>query len=186
MTSINFVPWREQRRAHYRRRFYLWLLLAVGASIAIQWGGGFYFAEQQSSQLKRNAELQQHLNYLDQQLVGLKQTKVNHQSIITRLQSVEGLQYKRNKVTEFMNLIPSLIPSGVYVDKIEMDGQLIEINGISDSTADVTQMLDRLERSPAVNNVEMHSIVSGKKLFNQTFKTFKVSFVFVYDQGGKA
>ena len=76
-----------------------------------------------------------------------------------------------------MNLLPTLIPEGVYVDKIDMNGRLVEINGISDSTADLATMLDRFERSGAVEEVEIHSIVSGKALFGQIFKTFKVSFV---------
>jgi type IV pilus assembly protein PilN len=39
-------------------------------------------------------------------------------------------------------------------------------------------MLDSMKRSAKLADVEMHSIVSGKKLFGKVFKTFKVSFIF--------
>lgn len=78
-----------------------------------------------------------------------------------------------------MNLMPELIPEGVYVDKIKMNGQEIEMSGISDSTARLATMLDNLERSSSLNNVEMHSIVHNHKRFNKEFQTFKVSFGFI-------
>ena len=74
--------------------------------------------------------------------------------------------------------MPELIPEGVYVDKIKMNGQEIEMSGISDSTARLATMLDNLERSESLNSVEMHSIVHNRKRFNKEFQTFKVSFVF--------
>ena len=77
-----------------------------------------------------------------------------------------------------MNLMPELIPEGVYVDKIKMNGQEIEMSGISDSTARLATMLDNLERSESLKSVEMHSIVHNRKRFNKEFQTFKVSFVF--------
>ncbi|SON50934.1 PilN domain-containing protein [Vibrio tapetis] len=177
MTSINFMPWREYRREQYRQRFFFALIFVVAISILVQWLAGYFLIKQQSIQLARHAEIKAHIHYLDQQIRTLDKAKSNHKSIVTRLDSVETLQHSRNKVTQFMNLLPTLIPEGVYVDKIDMNGRLVEINGISDSTADLATMLDRFERSGAVEEVEIHSIVSGKALFGQIFKTFKVSFV---------
>ncbi|WP_252589896.1 PilN domain-containing protein, partial [Enterobacter sp. JH8] len=82
-----------------------------------------------------------------------------HKAILTRLGVVESLQLGRNKTTDFMNLMPELIPEGVYVDKIKMNGQEIEMEGISDSTSRLATMLDNLERSRSLKGVEMHSII---------------------------
>ncbi len=82
------------------------------------------------------------------------------------------------KPTEFMNLMPSVIPEGVYVDKIKMNDYEIEISGISDSTPRFTTMLDNMERSAKLLDVDMHSIVHGKARFGKEFQTFKVSFMF--------
>ncbi len=39
-------------------------------------------------------------------------------------------------------------------------------------------MLDNMERSAKLLDVEMHSIVHGKARFGKEFQTFKVSFMF--------
>jgi type IV pilus assembly protein PilN len=36
-----------------------------------------------------------------------------------------------------MSYLPDTIPPGVYVDKIEMNDFEVEVNGISDSTANI-------------------------------------------------
>ncbi|MBN8124836.1 PilN domain-containing protein, partial [Vibrio vulnificus] len=69
--------------------------------------------------------LNQHIRDLDNQIAALKVTEQEHKALLTRLSVVESLQQKRNKTTEFMNLMPQLIPEGVYVDKIKMNGQEI-------------------------------------------------------------
>ncbi|KJY79011.1 PilN domain-containing protein [Vibrio nigripulchritudo] len=178
MHSVNLLPWRDEMRARYRRQFFSYLAAAILAAVGVQWGVGVYFSKQMSVQEERNAELTRHISYLDQQLRGLSEVRDQHESILTRLRSVEALQIKRNKTTDFMSHLPDTIPPGVYVDKIEMNDFEVEVNGISDSTANITTMLDSMERSAKLADVEMHSIVSGKKLFGKVFKTFKVSFIF--------
>ncbi|QSA19091.1 PilN domain-containing protein, partial [Vibrio furnissii] len=71
--------------------------------------------------------------------------------------------------------MPQLIPEGVYVDKIKMNGQEIELSGISDSTARLATMLDNLEKSDQLSEVGMHSIVAGNRRFGKQFQSFKVS-----------
>src|SRR5690606_17626330 len=98
--------------------------------------------QQTQAQQQRLAFLNQHIHQLDAQIAELKVTEQEHKALLTRLNIVESLQQKRNKTTEFMDLMPQLIPEGVYVDKIKMNGEEIEISGISDSTARLATMLD--------------------------------------------
>ncbi|OXE28561.1 pilus assembly protein PilN, partial [Vibrio parahaemolyticus] len=92
---------------------------------------------------------------------------LEHSKILERLKVVEALQNGRNKTTDFMNLMPAVIPEGVYVDKIKMNDLEIEISGISDSTPRLATMLDNMERSAKLLDVEMHSIVHGKARFGK-------------------
>ena len=144
-----------------------------------QWAIGHYFQQEKARQQARLTYLEHYIGQLDKQIRSLKVAEREHKAILTRLDVVESLQSGRNKTTHFMNLMPELIPEGVYVDKIKMNGQEIEMSGISDSTARLATMLDNLERSASLSNVEMHSIVHNRKRFNKEFQTFKVSFSFV-------
>ena len=176
--QINLLPWRDEIRAQHKKRFVHLVILGVIIALGGQWAVGNYFYDQQARQQARLNYLNQYIAELDRQIQSLKVAEQEHKAILTRLDVVESLQLGRNKTTDFMNLMPELIPEGVYVDKIKMNGQEIEMSGISDSTARLATMLDNLERSDSLKEVEMHSIVHNRKRFNKEFQSFKVSFVF--------
>ncbi|PAR47890.1 pilus assembly protein PilN [Vibrio metoecus] len=185
--NVNLLPWRDERREAHKRRFLGLVVLGVLLAVLMQFGAGEYLSGQVAQQQERIGYLKQHIFSLDQQIAKLKVTEEEHKALLTRLNVVEQLQQKRNKTTDFMNQMPLLIPEGVYVDKIKMNGHEIEISGISDSTARLATMLDNLEKSPKLSDVEMHEIVSGNKRFGKQFQSFKVSFQFLRSdstQGG--
>ncbi|AGV17670.1 PilN domain-containing protein [Vibrio alginolyticus] len=175
---INLLPWRESQREEHRRRFISLVALGMLVAVGIQWGIGKFFEYQQDQQQERLDYLTHYIAELDQRIEAMKIAEQEHSKILERLKVVEGLQNGRNKTTEFMNLMPAVIPEGVYVDKIKMNDLEIEISGISDSTPKLATMLDNMERSAKLNDVEMHSIVHGKARFGKEFQTFKVSFMF--------
>lgn len=176
--SINLLPWREAQKQSHRQRFIQASFAAVSLAAALQWGGGEYLQYQLDIEKGRIEFLNQHLAVLDNQINTLKQAEKEYQDLMARLDMVESLQQKRNKTTQLMDLIPQLIPEGVYVDQMSMNDNRIEIRGISDSTARLATMLDLLENSSYVSDVEMHSIVSGSHRFGKQFQSFQASFVF--------
>ncbi|SUQ07613.1 Tfp type IV pilus biogenesis protein PilN [Vibrio owensii] len=185
---INLLAWRENQREEHRRRFIGLIVLGAIAALGVQWGIGKYYQYQQDQQQQRLDYLAHYISQLDKRIEAMKIAEQEHGKILERLKIVEGLQNGRNKTTEFMNLMPSVIPEGVYVDKIKMNDYEIEISGISDSTPRLATMLDNMERSAKLLDVEMHSIVHGKARFGKEFQTFKVSFLFKgasIKEGGK-
>ena len=185
---INLLAWRENQREEHRRRFIGLIVLGVIAALGVQWGIGKYYQYQQDQQQQRLDYLAHYISQLDKRIEAMKIAEQEHGKILERLKIVERLQNGRNKTTEFMNLMPSVIPEGVYVDKIKMNDYEIEISGISDSTPRLATMLDNMERSAKLLDVEMHSIVHGKARFGKEFQTFKVSFMFKgasIKEGGK-
>ncbi|WJT07208.1 PilN domain-containing protein [Vibrio harveyi] len=175
---INLLAWRENQREEHRRRFLSLIVLGVIVALGVQWGIGKFYQYQQDQQQQRLDYLAHYISQLDKRIEAMKIAEQEHSKILERLKIVEGLQNGRNKTTEFMNLMPSVIPEGVYVDKIKMNDYEIEISGISDSTPRLTTMLDNMERSAKLLDVDMHSIVHGKARFGKEFQTFKVSFMF--------
>lgn len=176
--SINLLPWREQLRRRHKQRFLGLFIAALSIGLLIQWLAGHYLLNQAQLQQSRLAYLNHYISQLDQRINQLKSLEQDHKALLTRLQMVEQLQQLRNKTTDFMNALPSFIPQGVYVDKINMSGQQIKISGISETTSRLASMLDRLESSPLLSNIEMHSIVHGQVRFGKKFQTFNVSFAF--------
>ncbi len=176
--SINLLPWRETQKRAYQRRFVTYLLLVSGVSLSLQWLVSGYLDYQLMVQQQRISFLNQHIVKLDQQILSLNQVEQQHQDLTTRLATLESLQAKRNKTTKLMDLVPQLIPEGVYIDQMTMNSHSVVIRGISDNTARLATMLNLLESSPLVTDLEMHSIVSGHYRFNRKFQSFEVSFLF--------
>lgn len=176
--KINLLPWRDTQREQHKRRFVSLLVLGVLFAVSLQWLAGSYLSKQNQQQQSRLIYLSAYINQLDQRIHSLKQVEGEHKALLTRLDVVEHLQSQRNKTTQFMNAIPDLVPAGVYVDKIKMNGGRIEMSGISDTTSRLATMLDKLETSPSMTDIEMHSIVHGKARFGKKFQTFNVSFSF--------
>ncbi|MFM2591164.1 PilN domain-containing protein [Vibrio sp. TBV020] len=176
--NVNLLPWRDDLRMRHKKRFVWLVMIAVLVAIAAQWGAGKYLQNQAQIQQSRLSYLTSYITQLDRRINELKMVEQDHKALLTRLQVVEQLQALRNKTTDFMNAVPSYIPEGVYVDKIKMNGHHIQISGISDTTSRLATMLDNLEKSSLLSNVEMHSIVHGKVRFGKKFQTFNVSFSF--------
>jgi len=176
--NINLLPWREAKKLAHKRRFTYLIVFGVAVAFSFQWLGSWYLEGQRDIQQQRIDFLNQHIAILDKRISALKQAESQYRDLTSRLATVESLQRRRNKTTQLMDLIPQLIPQGVYVDQMSMNGHAIEISGISDSTARLATMLDLLENAPLISDVEMHSIVSGSVRFDKQFQSFKVSFLF--------
>ncbi|WP_394128456.1 PilN domain-containing protein [Vibrio hepatarius] len=176
--NINLLPWREQLRRRHKQRFFGLIIAVLSITVLSQWFAGHYLFSQAQLQQSRLTYLNDYISQLDRRISQLKGLEQDHKALLTRLQVVEQLQQLRNKTTDFMNALPSFIPQGVYVDKINMNGQQIQISGISETTSRLATMLDKLETSQLLSNIEMHSIVHGQTRFGKKFQTFNVSFAF--------
>ncbi|MUI54897.1 PilN domain-containing protein [Aliivibrio fischeri] len=174
--QINLLPWREKQRARYKQRFIALLCAGVTLSVGIQWGIAQYLEQQVSIQTQRKQSLEKHISWLNNELKDLNDVGKEHEAILTRLDVVEQLQQNRNKTTQLLNILPDIITEGIYLNKVRMHEREVEIKGFSDSNSRLASMLDKLERSSQITSVEMHSIVSGQKIFGHDVSSFEVSF----------
>ncbi|WP_428772695.1 PilN domain-containing protein [Vibrio sp.] len=188
--NVNLYPWREWQLVRHQRQFWwqlvgLFMLISVVALL-----GGQYFQRQIITQQQRLDFLQQYDQELQQQMQQLGQLKIEHRQLAQRLQLVEQLQTRLNRPVQLMNQLQQLVPEGVYLDKIKFQQPRVELHGISDSTARVATLLDRLESSPRVEELAVHSIVNGQKRLGESFQSFSLAYQFVANhepdsQGGR-
>ncbi|EGU33468.1 PilN domain-containing protein [Vibrio scophthalmi] len=178
LASINLLPWREQRRRDHAQRFLILLGLSVLVSGLIQYSLSWSLTEQQTEQQRRLDLLQRYSQQLDARLSQWQALEQRHEMILGRLSVIESLQVQRSKMTRLMNVLPPLIPEGVYADRVSISGQKVVMSGISETTSHLATMLNRLEQTIGLSEVEMHSIVHDKRRFGQKYQSFHVSFSF--------
>ncbi|USD65497.1 PilN domain-containing protein [Vibrio sp. SCSIO 43136] len=184
MQTINLLPWRDWQQQAYQRGTYLRIAMGLLVTAVIVVGYGYLNQLKVNQQLQRNQYLQSQIDDMNRQLSRLNSLKADHKKLQAKINLVTQLQDKRAKVPRFMSQIPNWIAADVYVDKIDMNDEHVTLTGFSKNTAAIASMLDNLETTPLAQDVKMHSIVSGRELFGQSYNNYSVSFVFdVQSQG---
>ena len=176
MSVINLLPWREQQRRHHRQRFVILIITAVLGGYFISTLALHHFESEVAIQNQRVVYLQKAITEQRLRMNQLSDVTTQYENLLQRLELVQTLQAERGKTTAVMNLIPALIPQGVYIDKIRMRGQRFKLFGISENTALLAEMLERFEQEPTVSYVEIHSIVHGRQRFDKSYQAFELSF----------
>ncbi|MGL6260751.1 PilN domain-containing protein [Vibrio sp. WXL210] len=163
MSTINLLPWREQRRRAHQQRFWIVLVFGVLAAIALQWAISGYLISLVDAQQARVSSLEQRSIAMDGQLNQLAELKQQHAELMSESNQLERKVVRRVIVIQWMNLLPQLVPDAVYLDTVRLKGNQITLSGFSDSTTAITSMLENIERSEACTSVKVHTIVHQRR-----------------------
>jgi len=177
IASLNFLPWREEKRKQHKQRFFSILGAVVIVVATVQWLLASYFEQHQMHQQIRNQQLQQEISTLERQLSFLPKLDRQREALNKRLGVISDIQQERNQLTLLLSLLPGIVPQGVYLDSLSMKSNRISINGIGDSNGRLAILLSNAEQSPWLKDVAMHSIVATKGDKAQDQKRFKASFI---------
>lgn len=174
--NINLLPWREEAKQKHQQRFWGLLALTLICAVLVQASIGYWFDIEYNKQAASLDQLKVNVAQLNGQIKQIETVQLKKEDLLARLEVISALQQNRNKTTELMNLFQQVIPSGVYVDKIKMQGLSVTVVGISENTTQLTTLLDTLESSPQLTDIIIHSISDNAQRFNQNFQKFNLSF----------
>ncbi|MES3015912.1 MAG: PilN domain-containing protein [Pseudomonadota bacterium] len=141
MILINLLPHREERRQARKKAFYVGLVAAAaaGLAIAVLW----YLVLQQmiSTQQDRNAFLSAEIKKLEEQIKDIATLKAEIESLKARQKAVEDLQTDRNVPVHLLNELVKQTPEGVYLTAIKQEGQVVAVTGIAQTNERVSEFL---------------------------------------------
>lgn len=192
MIRINLLPHRELARAARRRQFNLLLGIAVAAGVVAVVLGHSLIAAQQSSQDARNAYLDQEIAKLDVQIGEIKKIREQTQALLARKQVVETLQSNRTEVVHLFDQMIRLLPEGLYLKSFKQVGDVVTLNGYTQSSARVSTLMRNLESSPwfeSTSLIEIKAATVNNLRANEfvlTVKQTRQQADDAQDKGGKA
>ena len=192
MIRINLLPHRELARAARRRQFNMLLGIAVAAGIVAVVLGHSLIAAQQSSQDARNAYLDQEIAKLDVQIGEIKKIREQTQALLERKQVVETLQSNRTEVVHLFDQMIRLLPEGLYLKSFKQVGDVVTLNGYTQSSARVSTLMRNLDGSPwfeSTSLVEIKAATVNNLRANEfvlTVKQTRQQADDAQDKGGKA
>lgn len=186
MEKLNLLPWREQQRRQHRQRFYALMAATCLMVVASVGGAHAYLAGQQVIQQGRNQQMAQAIAALEHQLSLLPKLERQRLAFRERLAVIGEIQQERNQVTHLLNLLPTLVPQGVYLNQVTLAARRVTLKGEGDSNGQLAMLLARAEQSPWLNDVAMHSIVAAGGKDEHATIAFNASFMLMPPQAGEA
>jgi len=160
MMQINLLPWRERRREAMRRAFVMQIVLAVVAAIFVVMAAHKLLTQRLARQEEINRTLEQHIADLDTRVAEVGHLRERQVAVRDRMRVIADLQLERAAVVRVFDELVRSLPSEVYFLTLERAGDVILIEGVSESYAGITQLMRRLEDSEEFDNADLSDIAT--------------------------
>ncbi|KTF40659.1 PilN domain-containing protein [Xanthomonas translucens] len=161
MAKINLLPWRAERRKQREREFYAMLGFAALAGVLLALLVWFYYDRQITGQNERNAYLQTEIEKVKAQNQEIDKLDEQKRRLLARKRVIEELQAKRSQMVHLFDSLVRTIPDGVVLTAVKQEGDILTLEGRSQSNARVSAYMRNLEGSGWMTNPEL-SVIEAK------------------------
>jgi type IV pilus assembly protein PilN len=158
MARINLLPWRDQQREERKREFIVLLIsvfiTAVGIIVMIDRN----FRADIRYQELRNDLLHREILVLDARVAEIDQLKEQEAQINARMEVIHELQGSRPVIVRIFDEMVKALPTGVYFNALQREGDRLQIEGIAESNNKVSELMRRLDNSEWFSNPSLQQI----------------------------
>lgn len=161
MARINLLPWRAERRARRQKEFYGLLGASALAAVLLGFLVVSYYNGQLEGQGERNAFLQAEIRKLDAQIKEIEDLDRKKSQLLMRKQVIEELQASRSQMVHLFDELVRTIPDGVRLTSIKQAGEVLTLEGQSQSNARVSTYMRNIEASGWMREPDL-SIIEAK------------------------
>lgn len=161
MAHINLLPWREQAEKAKQRKFITLLSVVAFFAFLIIFLFSQFYQLLIEGQQTRNQYLTNEIAVLDDRIAKIKTLKEKKRELEKRTIVIEELQQSRNVGTQVLNEIAKVVPTGIYLTRMEKQGDSLQLIGKSESNNHLANMIREIEASVLFSNVSLESITSN-------------------------
>lgn len=147
MAKINLLPWREEIRKQKQRDFVI--SAAGGALLAalIVLLAHFHIDGLIENQNLRNEFLKTQIAVLDQRIGRIKELEKMKADLLARMNVIQELQRSRPESVHLMDELVRTLPDGVYLNAFTQKGRSLELAGVAQSNARVSDYMRNIDAS---------------------------------------
>ena len=168
MARINLLPWRAERRKQRQREFYAMLGMAAIGGLLLSLVIWFYYDRQVSGQMDRNAYLEAEIEKVKEQNKEIDRLDAQKDRLLARKKVIEELQAKRSQMVHLFDALVRTIPDGVVLTALQQEGDMLTLEGRTQSNARVSAYMRNLETSGWMTNPELSIIQASAADKNAT------------------
>jgi type IV pilus assembly protein PilN len=147
MARINLLPWRLERKKQLERDFYGKLGLGALVGILLSTLMWFYYERHIEGQSGRNSYLSAKIEEIKVKNKEIDALDSKKNLLLARKQVIEDLQSRRSQLVRIFNAMVHTIPDGVVLTSVRQEGDILTLNGRSQSNARVSSYFSNLEQS---------------------------------------
>ena len=147
MAKINLLPWREELRKQKQREFVI--SAAGGALLAalIVLLAHFHIDGLIDNQNQRNTYLKAQIAVLDQRIGRIRELEKMKADLLARMNVIQELQRSRPESVHLMDELVRTLPDGVYLNAFTQKGRSLELAGVAQSNARVSDYMRNIDAS---------------------------------------
>jgi type IV pilus assembly protein PilN len=168
MITINLLPVREARRKASARQFLMLVGAAVAASVALSAAHHWWYRSEVSEAKQAASRIQSEIDGFAPQLAQVEKFRAAKADIEKKLGVIDDLSVARSGPVHLFDEIATHLPERMWLTKMTVEGQNLNIVGVSLDNELVALFLTAMNASPYFENVELletkASDVEGYKL----------------------
>jgi len=161
MAYINLLPWREEAEKAKQRQFFTVISLVALTSFALVFLVNQFYQMRIDGQNARNQYLKNEIQLLDARISQIKTLNEKKSELEKRTTVVEQLQRSRNVGTQVLDEIAKIVPTGIYLTKMEKQGNSLQLFGKSESNNHLANMIRKIDTSDLFTDAVLESIISN-------------------------
>lgn len=162
MAHINLLPWREEAEKAKQREYFTLLTIIAFCAFAVVFAVNQFYQLRIDGQNARNQFLKNEIQVLDIRIAKIKTLNEKKSELQKRMNVVEQLQRSRNVGTQVLDELAKIVPNGVYLTRLEKQGNSLQIIGKSESNNHLANMIREIERSDLFADAILESITSNE------------------------
>jgi type IV pilus assembly protein PilN len=147
MAHINLLPWREERNKQKQREFAFIAGSSVVLAGLIVLLSHIHFDGKIVNQNQRNAYLQNEIKTLDKRIGRIRELESLKEDLLARMNVIQELQSSRPESVHLMDELVRTIPEGVYLNSFAQKTRSIEMAGVAQSNARVSDYMRNIDSS---------------------------------------
>ncbi len=175
MKTFNLLPWREELKTRKKNEYLVFLGICVFFGLITWLLGHIYYDSLVSHQTRKNDFLKKQISLLDAKIIEIRELERKRENLITRMTTVEELQASRHFIVRLFDEMTKALPDGVYLTALEQKENRIELTGIAQSNARVSNFMRNIEESPWLENPKL-SIIETAETNDTRISTFTLTF----------
>lgn len=174
MARINLLPWRDAQRQEKKKEFFTVLggFCILGALCSFVWISSVNGSI--DNQNSRNSRLQTEIDALEKQVKEIQDLKKQKAELLARMEVIKSLQGTRPIIVRYVDELARAVPDGVFFTSVERTGDLVSINGVTESNERLATLMRKLDGSPWFKDTTVMNIGESKK-YGEGWQEFRIN-----------